>query len=538
VLPIVDQVLALDGDGGVIACGPPGEVFDRHREQLMAAGMWLPRDLRPGIAPGPVSQLTDFSAPGRVRSFERDGDGWRELPVIDTGSCDPDGEPHLDVVKLTVPGRSPEVTMRLAGGEFVALIGPNGAGKSSLLAALAGLVPATAERAMVAGTPLARGRHLVGYVFQNPEHQFVAPTVEAELAVGGAAPQQVDELLEQFHLAGHRSHHPLTLSGGQGRRLTVATMISEEREVVVLDEPTYGQDWDNTCELMAFIADLRARGRTVVMATHHLGLALDHCTHLVALPFSPGDGAAPATPERPLRSRGLFSRLNPLTLFAALLPAMVTLFALRNTTLSVTVMGLASLLIVAARASLRRTVATIAGIWLIAALMVWAFCHLGGSETPAQLFQRGDSFTAGTTIGAFVGLVVVSGIAVEPESLVRALTGTLRLPYRIGSAGTAAVAFITRFHQDFATLRTARALRGIGRRWGILAPVARWLGSLVPLMILAIQHAERVALSMDSRAFGAHPRRTELADTPWRPRDTLVVALCWALAAGVWWWFR
>lgn len=93
------------------------------------------------------------------------------------------------------------------------------------------------------------------------------------------------------------------------------------------------------------------------------------------------------------------------------------------------------------------------------------------------------------------------------------------MPYRIGSAGTAAIAFTTRFHRDFVTLRTARALRGIGRRWGLLAPVVRWFGSILPLMILAIQHAERVALSMDSRAFGAHPCRTEMEDTPWRGRD-------------------
>ena len=544
VLPIVDQVLALDADGRIIACGPPGEVFGQHRDELAGAGMWLPRDLRAGTASGLAPQLSDFCAPGEVRSFERSPEGWREIPVIDTiDDRAADETPHVDVVGLGVPGRSPEVTMRLGGGEFVALIGPNGAGKSSLLSALAGLVGSTATRATVCGQPVRHGQHPVGYVFQNPEHQFVASTVEAELSVGGTPAARVDDLLEQFHLTGHRSHHPLTLSGGQGRRLTVATMVSEERDVVVLDEPTYGQDWDNTRELMAFIDELRAQGRTVIMATHHLELALSHCTHLLALPLAAEDrppaSAAPVeatVPERPRKRRGLLTGLNPLTMFLALLPAMVAVFVLRNLALNLAIMTLACVLIVAARATLRRTIGSVAGIWAIAALMVWAFSGLSGTGAEARFFERGDTLTAGTGIAALIALVLLSGISTDPDSLVRTLTSTFRLPYRVGSAGIAAIAFVTRFRQDFVILRTARALRGIGRRWGVLAPVARWLSSVVPLMILAIQHAERVALSMDSRAFGAHPRRTELIDVPWRMRDAVVVGAVWVATAGLWWW--
>lgn len=540
-LPIVDQVLALDADGRTIACGPPDEVFSRHRDELADAGMWLPRALRAGTEPGPVPQLTDFCAPGAVRSFERGPEGWHETPVIDTtDDRAADEEPHVDVAGLSVPGRSPEVTMRLGGGEFVALIGPNGAGKSSLLSALAGLVGSTATHATVCGQPVRRGRHPVGYVFQNPEHQFVASTVEAELSVGGTPAARVDELLEQFHLTRHRGHHPLTLSGGQGRRLTVATMVSEGRDVVVLDEPTYGQDWDNTCELMAFIDELRTQGRTVIMATHHLELALDHCTHLLALPLrdETGEPAVPVEagiPERPCRRRGLFTGMNPLTMFLALIPAMVGIFVLRNLALNLTIMALASVLIAAARATLRRTIGSVVGIWAIAALMVWAFLGLKGAAVEARFFERGDALTAGTGIAALIALVLLSGISADPDSLMRTLTGTFRLPYRVGSAGIAAIAFVTRFRQDFVILRTARALRGIGRRWGVLAPVVRWLSSVVPLMILAIQHAERVALSMDSRAFGAHPRRTELLDVPWRMRDAVVVVAVWSVTAGLWW---
>ena len=596
VLPIVDQVLALNADGRTIAVGSPREVFMSHRRELTDAGVWMPRALREAGDDLPagtqaseaaltraeagirVPWLADLCAEGEVRYLEKQvrdsAESWQQVEAIDTrevlaGRPRPEPRTSVELVDLEVPGRSPRVSLRLGGGELVALLGPNGAGKSSILSALAGLVRSTASKAVVGGQDVGKGRHLVGYVFQNPEHQFVSTTVGAELAVGGTSPERVDELLEQFHLTAHRDHHPLTLSGGQARRLSVATMVSEERDVVVLDEPTYGQDWDNTCELMDFIDQLRHQGRTVIMATHDLELALEHCTHIVALPGAargatvplPGQEAGvgddaddpsgvPATgvatpragdldlmsvPPRPQPRRGLFSSLNPFTLFASVLPVMVMVFALRNHHLNLGILLTSSVLIVAARASLRRTMASVVAPWVVAALMTWIFSSgVHHQETAARLYDLGDAVTGGTGIGALIALVLVSGVSTDPEALIRTLTTTFHMPYRLGAAGTAAIAFIIRFHGDFVLLRTARALRGVGGRWGMLAPVVRWIGSILPLMILAIQHAERVALSMDSRAFGAHRRRTEMTDEPWRGRDWGVVVLTWALALIIW----
>ena len=597
VLPIVDQVLALDTVGGIIAVGTPREVFMGHRGELTDAGVWMPRALRDAedgllassSAPEApltcaeagvrVPRLADLCADVEVRYLEKQmqdsAESWQQVESIDTrdalaGRTRPEPRTSVELVDLEVPGRSPSVSMRLGGGELVGLVGPNGAGKSSILSALAGLVRSTARKAVVGGRDVGKGRHLVGYVFQNPEHQFVATTVGAELGVGGTSPERVDELLEQFHLTAHRDHHPLTLSGGQARRLSVATMVSEERDVVVLDEPTYGQDWDNTRELMDFIDQLRHQGRTVIMATHDLELALEHCTHIIALPGptsrtrtvpasvqevaaaddvdepaeASGAGAAdsctglpePASvPPRPQPRRGLFTSLNPLTLFASVLPVMVMVFALRNHHLNLGVLLASSVLVIAARASLRRTMASVITPWAVTALMIWILSS--GShhqETAARLYDLGDAVTGGTGIGALVALVLVSGVSTDPEALIRTLTTTFHMPYRLGAAGIASIAFITRFQDDFVLLRTARALRGVGDRWGPLAPVVRWIGSILPLMILAIQHAERVALSMDSRAFGAHRRRTEMTDEPWRARDWGVVVLTWALVAFTW----
>ena len=596
VLPVVDQVLALNADGRTIGAGSPREVFMRHRRELTDAGVWMPRALRdadddlPSGAAEPeaaltcaeagirVPRLADLCADEEVRYLERrtwdSTESWQQVEVIDTrralaGSPRPEPRTSVELIDLEVPGRSPRVSLRLGGGELVALVGPNGAGKSSILSALAGLVRSSADKAVVGGRDVGKGRHLVGYVFQNPEHQFVATTVRSELAVGGTPPERVDRLLRQFHLVSHQDHHPLTLSGGQARRLSVATMVSEERDVVVLDEPTYGQDWDNTCELMDFIDQLRHQGRTVIMATHDLELALEHCTHIVALPGASRGGTVPVSgPEvtadgdadepsgaratgttdsrtchvglapvqpRPQPRRGLFTSLNPLTLSTAVLPVMVMVFALRNHHLNLGILLTSSVLIVAARASLRRTVASVIAPWVVTvALLIWILSAGYRQENAVTLYDLGDAVTGGTSIGALVALVLVSGVSTDPEALIRTLTTTFRMPYRLGAAGTAAIAFITRFHDDFVLLRTARALRGIGRRWGLLAPVVRWIGSILPLMILAIQHAERVALSMDSRAFGAHRRRTEMTDEPWRGRDWGVVALTWALVIIIW----
>ena len=597
VLPTVDQVLALDTVGGIIAVGTPREVFMGHRGELTDAGVWMPRALRDAEDGLPVSssapeapltcaeagvrvpRLADLCADVEVRYLEKQtrdsAESWQQVESIDTcdalaGRTRPEPRTSVELVDLEVPGRSPSVSMRLGGGELVGLVGPNGAGKSSILSALAGLVRSTARKAVVGGRDVGKGRHLVGYVFQNPEHQFVATTVGAELAVGGTSQARVDQLLEQFHLTAHWDHHPLTLSGGQARRLSVATMVSEERDVVVLDEPTYGQDWDNTRELMDFIDQLRHQGRTVIMATHDLELALEYCTHIIALPGptsrtrtvpvsvqevaaaddveepaeASGSGAAdsctglpePApVPPRPQPRRGLFTSLNPLTLFASVLPVMVMVFALRNHHLNLGVLLASSVLVIAARASLRRTMASVIAPWAVTALMIWILSS--GShhqETAARLYDLGDAVTGGTGIGALVALVLVSGVSTDPEALIRTLTTTFHMPYRLGAAGIASIAFITRFQDDFVLLRTARALRGVGGRWGPLAPVVRWIGSILPLMILAIQHAERIALSMDSRAFGAHRRRTEMTDEPWRARDWGVVVLTWALVAFTW----
>ena len=622
ILPWVDQVLALDARGRGIALGTPREVFVGHRAALEAVGVWMPRALRADAVPAAegaragdraaapcgggsprrgtrgeppasatgaalttaeagirVPTMEDMTSPGGVAYWRKTDGQWERTGALDAQ------DPVLALSGMRVPGRCPRVSARVGAGELVGVIGVNGAGKSSLLSALAGLGGFEADEALIGGRPLRRGRHIAGYVFQNPEHQFVSSTVSKELAVGGAPPARVEELLEQFHLAGHRGAHPLTLSGGQARRLSVATMAGAPHALVVLDEPTYGQDWANTQELMSFIDALRERGRCVLMATHDLELARRHCTAIIALPDpeqgagadpsgpdrgvgagpsgqavpeAPAPGAAPsggstgpapvpapapgaAVPhQRGRRQGGAFAPLNPLTMGLAALPLMVAVALGGTTRVNLVVMAAATLGVIASRPPARRLVATALAPWLTAALLLFTLRYFATAPyRSVELYYVASPASGATTVGAVLALVLLGGAAAPAEAQIRALTTTLRLPYRLAAAGTAAVSFLRRFSRDFALLRTARALRGVGSGWGPLAPAVRWTASVVPLMVISVSHAERVALSMDARAFGAHARRTEMVDERWRARDWAVVALaCLAAAVVLYWRYR
>ena len=111
----------------------------------------------------------------------------------------------------------------------------------------------------------------------------------------------------------------------------------------------------------------------------------------------------------------------------------------------------------------------------------------------------------------------------------------LRVPYRIGYTALAAFRFVPRFGHELEVIRQAHRVRGAHGGRGPFSAIARWAGYAVPLLAGAIRHAERVALAMDARAFGAYPDRTERHLVPWRIRDTAFVTLFFALSAALFW---
>ncbi|WP_431797351.1 ABC transporter ATP-binding protein [Microbacterium kunmingense] len=188
------------------------------------------------------------------------------------------------------------VDLDIAAGEFVAIVGANGAGKTTLLQAIAGVIRPPKGSVTVGGTDVARAdirtlARRVGFVFQNPEHQFITHTVFDEVAHGLRLQRLPDdeirarttEILARFGLTDKAATHPFLLSGGQKRRLSVGTALVTGAPVLALDEPTFGQDRARADELLALLADLNATGTTVLVVSHDMQLVAEHADRVVVV---------------------------------------------------------------------------------------------------------------------------------------------------------------------------------------------------------------------------------------------------------------
>ena len=238
VLELVDRVVVLEPGGGVRADGPPSILAGPLGASLAESGVWIPGH--------PMPARHRSSPPGQAMI------GTRGLRVRD----------------LSYPD------MSLHSGEALAVLGANGTGKSTLATALGGLRrPDGGSVTSVWGDRPHRWRPRtlagrIGSVFQNPEHQFVTGTVAGELALGGTAPHRITELLERLRLNHLARANPFTLSGGEARRLSVATALAAGPPVLLLDEPTFGQDRRTWIELVNLLADLRDEGAAILTVTH------------------------------------------------------------------------------------------------------------------------------------------------------------------------------------------------------------------------------------------------------------------------------
>lgn len=256
---LVERVIVLEAGGGVTADGPPAEVFARRGDELAAAGIWVPNH------PLPMPRRERRSEPEVALIAERVG---YRFPGERSQAVGP-------------------VDLALRSSEALAIVGPNGSGKSTLALLLGGLLrPTTGSVTDPDLQPVWRlpGQRLVrfiGSVFQDPEHQFLMGSVRDELTL---APLQdrvaADEksrkaavLMERLHLTALAEANPFSLSGGEKRRLSVATALVGEPRVLILDEPTFGQDRRTAVELLDMLSRQRDEGSAVCFVTHDLPFA-------------------------------------------------------------------------------------------------------------------------------------------------------------------------------------------------------------------------------------------------------------------------
>jgi len=175
------------------------------------------------------------------------------------------------------------VSLKVERGETVAIVGENGAGKTTLVKHVTGLLKPTKGRVLVDGTDTeetttARLSKKVGVAFQNPDHQLFSESVEEEMAFAlrnfGFSPELVAQRvtwgLELFGLEEYRKSSPLVLSGGEKKRLTLACILAWDPEVVILDEPTVGQDAIQKERLAGTIKMLASAGKTVIVVSHDI----------------------------------------------------------------------------------------------------------------------------------------------------------------------------------------------------------------------------------------------------------------------------
>lgn len=257
--------------------------------------------------------------------------------------------------------------------------------------------------------------------------------------------------------------------------------------------------------------------------------------------FDPYAAAPPASAWRYLM------HLNPLAKIAATLPAMVLLVFVRDlaTPAAFLVLGYA-LILTGARLTARSAAVlllAVPGFLLVLALGFALWTDPARIAHDVVVLRVGDWTLYGAALqigcatalrlGAIMVLALVSGLTMTGPDLARALVQQLRVPYRIGYTALAAFRFVPRFGHELEVIRAAHRVRGSADGRGPIAATRRRIGYIVPLLAGAIRHAERVALAMDARAFGAHPERTERYLVPFRARDAVFVAALWIVSATV-----
>ncbi|MDT0212866.1 ATP-binding cassette domain-containing protein [Rothia sp. ARF10] len=515
---LVDRMLVLDADGVLVADGPVRDVLRDERERLLDMGIWVPG------APPP--------APVASAAFASSGAGTQDVAA--TPMTVERTVRLLDGSTRTRTAAVVEVPLHPAPGSATALVGPSGSGKSTVLLALAGaLEPATgsvtagADRVADLGTTELASR--LGWVPQWSSSTILAGTVLDEVlvasrALGEETPERValaSRLLADLGLGHLEAADPRELSGGEQRRLAIASAVLHRPALLLADEPTVGQDRHTWAAVVGLLAGYRETGGAVVVSTHDAAL-VERAHTVVGLvpPASPPD----PEPPRPV----LAAHAGPLALLLGAFAAIPAGIVPDHWRTSLIVLAVQVVLAVVAswaapgsgprpRGRVRRVVLRMLPGALGALSVGWSTWLLGGHDTT----------TAVTAALRVLIIVLPSAVLlplVDPDRLGDHLAQRLRMPSRPVVALAAALQRVHTLGEVWSEIALARRVRGIGvdRR----RPVAliRDLGTVTfGLLVRTLRMAADLAVAMDARGFASASRRTWFAPAPWRWADTLLV---------------
>ncbi len=541
----MDRVIVLEPGGGVAHDLDPQRLYDdqKLRAELSQAGLWVPN-----------YQL--------------------ELTAAQTTPQEQLLEAHdLISARTASSARTQKVNLKVRAGTATVIRGENGAGKSTLALTLGGLLEPVAGELQAteslanglgnspfswkAGALIAR----IGSVFQEPEHQFVTQSVREELAFaplrakasGGQelkydaqqVDARVDSLLARLGLQHLADANPFTLSGGEKRRLSVGTVLAAAPEVLILDEPTFGQDANTWRELASLLVEQLHLGTAIIAVTHdeHLVRVLNaQEIHLSALADQ-----APAKTRGPVLDAPVgdswLAKTNPLAKLGAVAAATLPLITTLDW-VSALVIIVATLLVFPlaglspARFFKRAWPLLIAGV-----VAAWGIALVGqdSGEVYAQLgiFSITEGSVQGgiaTGLRAFALALpcILLLVSTNPSDLGGALSQQLRVPHRFVLGALAGMRLLGLMVEEFSTLGLARRARGVGNFGTFTQRIGAKLGQCLALLVQALRRAGRLAVTMEAKGFGIGPR-TWMRTATFTVKDAavlLVGLLLGALAVG------
>ena len=550
---LVDRVIVV-ADGAIAADGPLDAVLAQQGDALRERGIWLPGDdVAAEVGPAP------------------------EVPPASS-----EATPIARVTDLTIgydasaPVRS-GIDLTIERGVSTCIVGANGAGKSTFALTLAGLLPPLEGAVEVetsdgtAGDPHKwSSKQLLGrmsMVFQEPEYQFLAPTVAEELAIGPRAAGMtdeeiaplVDEHLEALGLTKLARANPMTLSGGEKRRLSVATALISAPELLILDEPTFGQDRGTWLGLVRLLRAALERGVTLVSITHDPAFVAAMGQRVVDLGQVGTRGAAPedsadearvapaenAHDRGPKRgARGLLARTNPvarvLALLVATTPLLITIDPVSAAVAVILELALMPLSGVSVRSFFLKATPLLLAAPLGAASML-LYASPGGTVYwqfgPAAISDHSMWLALG--IGLRMCAIVLPAIAlldrIDPTDMGDGLAQILHLPARPVLAALAGARMMSLMAADWKALERARRARGVGDS----SRIRSFLRGSFSLLVFALRRSGKLATTMEARGFGAAGKRTWARPSRLRAADAvlMVVAIAVpaiALAVSIW----
>ena len=543
--PLVDRVIVV-ADGRIAADGPLDEVLEQQGDALRERGIWLPGD-DVAAEVGPAAEVAPASS---------------------------EDAPIARVTDLTIgydasaPVRS-GIDLTIERGVSTCIVGANGAGKSTFALTLAGLLQpleGTVEVETSDGTagdphgwPSKRLLGRMSMVFQEPEYQFLASTVAEELAIGpravGMTEEEiaplVEEHLEALGLTKLARANPMTLSGGEKRRLSVATALISAPELLILDEPTFGQDRGTWLGLVRLLRAALERGVTLVSITHDPAFVAAMGQRVVDLGLvgirgggESRDSAESAPTSARAPRRGLLARTNPvarvLALLVATTPLLISIDPVSAGVALALELALVPLSGVSARSfALKATPLAVAA--PLGALSMLLYASPGGRVFwefgPAAISEHSIWLALG--IGLRMCALVIPAIAlldrIDPTDMGDGLAQILHLPARPVLASLAGARMTSLMAADWKALERARRARGVGDA----SRIRSFLRGSFSLLVFALRRSGKLATTMEARGFGAKGQRTWARPSRLRAADAVLIAVAVAipaiaLAVSVW----